>query len=77
VTVTWHRPFSDGGSPITAYDVIPYEAGTPQPAQRFSPTATSGALQLVAGTTYTFRVTAENKLGPGLPSPSTAAVQTH
>jgi phospholipase C len=77
VTVTWHRPFSDGGSPITAYDVIPYTAGTPQPAQRFSPTATSGALQLVAGTTYTFRVTAENKLGPGLPSPSTAAVQTH
>ncbi len=68
VTVNWDVPTSDGGSPITGYDVTRYEAGV-------APVTTSvGAVTqltiggLTNGTTYTFRIAAINAIGTGAQS---------
>lgn len=63
-TVTWLPPTDDGGTPITGYRVI----STPQGK---TCTTTGTECQVVGldnNTTYTFRVQAENPVGPGTPS---------
>ncbi|MFM2151657.1 MAG: hypothetical protein RL199_92 [Pseudomonadota bacterium] len=69
--VSWLPPAKDGGSSITTYTV----AGAPGG----SCTATAPALSclvtgLTDGTAYTFRVTATNVVGSGLPSNPSASV---
>jgi len=75
ITITWQPPVSDGGSPITYYDVIPSIAGVPQPPRLFGSHATHAIMTgLTHGASYTFTVAAVNKLGIGAQSTSTPAV---
>lgn len=71
VTLTWKAPTSDGGSPITMYDVAA------SPGYGFC--RTEGALTctitgLTNGTSYTFTVTAWNDAGPSPASAPSASV---
>jgi predicted phage tail protein len=62
--VSWNAPASNGGSPITSFHVIPYIGSTPQNPVTVSPSTTSKRITgLKNGTTYTFVVTATNKVG--------------
>jgi hypothetical protein len=66
--VSWTAPH-DGGSPITAYAVVPFIAGSAQAAHAFDSARTSQMLAgLTNGTAYTFTVVAINALGAGRPS---------
>ncbi len=70
-TVSWTAPSSNGGSPITGYqvrvlDVNNVQVGAARPA---SPTVTSIAVTgLTVGTPYSFQVAAVNAVGVGAPS---------
>lgn len=71
VSVSWQQPNSDGGDAITSYLVLS------TPGNRTC--STRGALQctvvgLTNGTTYTFQVTATNRLGTSMPSVASLAV---
>ena len=74
VSLTWKAPASDGGAPITSYDV--YE-GTSQNISGepvASPAGTSVTVKNLAdGTTYYFKVTAVNKVGQGPASGAASA----
>ena len=74
VTVTWQTPQSDGGLPITGYEVIPYIGDQAQPLRRFEPLIRKGIMNgLTSRAQYTFKVAAINALGAGvLSSPSPA-----
>jgi len=65
-TVTWTAPASDGGSPITGYEVTPYIESVAQASTVFNSTDTT---QTVTGLTnsvkYTFTVAAINSVGFG------------
>lgn len=66
-SVSWTPPASDGGSPITEYEI------RAQPGDRFGiatgATATSGTVDgLTMGVTYTFTVRSRNADGSSLPS---------
>ncbi len=68
--VTWRVPGSNGGSAITGYQVVPVTGGVAQPGRRFDSTIHSATITgLTNGKTYTFRVSAINKLGPGFIAP--------
>jgi hypothetical protein len=74
-TVSWTPPPFDGGSPITGYLVTPYIGYAQQPAIPVPSTATTQVVTgLTNGTTYRFKITAVNALGPGVPSTVTNAV---
>jgi uncharacterized repeat protein (TIGR01451 family) len=74
VTLTWSAPASNG-SAITGYVVTPYIGTVAQPTQSFSGTATTRTVTgLAAGTSYTFKVAAQNVAGTGPQSASSAAV---
>ena len=67
VTLSWAAPASDGGSPVTGYDLY---AGTTADFHGRAPVAkVTGTVVtvtgLVNGTTYYFRVTAVNRVGEG------------
>jgi predicted phage tail protein len=63
-TVSWTAPTSDGGSPITAYEVTPYIGLAPQMSTTYNMTATTEIVTgLSNGTTYRFRVRAINGAG--------------
>jgi hypothetical protein len=69
-TVNWTAPTS-GGSPITNYTVTPFIGATGQFPTTISgtPPATEATISgLTNGTTYTFKVTAKNSVGPGTAS---------
>ena len=73
--ITWHAPASDGSSPITKYLITPFIGTTAQPNVTSTGTGTSRVvLNLTNGTTYTFKVSAQNAFGPGARSIATAAV---
>ncbi len=65
VTVSWNAPTSDGGSPITGYDVIRYVAGQAPVTTSVGAVTTTTIGGLTNGTTYTFRVAAKNLVGTG------------
>ena len=69
-TVRFTAPFSDGGSPITAYTVTSSPGGITATGSA-SPIAVTG---LTNGTSYTFTVVATNAAGDSQPSPATTAV---
>ncbi|MGH9171821.1 MAG: fibronectin type III domain-containing protein [Acidimicrobiales bacterium] len=72
-SVTWKAPASDGGSPITSVDVIPYTGSTPLKARPVPRTATSAKISgLENGEAYTFVVSATNGRGTSRSKPSAA-----
>ena len=76
VTLKWDPPASDGGSPVTAYDL--YVGSTAHFGGRAPLAEVTGRAVIVTGlangTTYYFRVTAVSKVGQGLPSNEVPAV---
>jgi hypothetical protein len=73
-TVSWTAA-SDGGSPITGYNVQVRIAGTVVNTVPFAGTATTQTVTgLTNGTAYTFRVQAVNAFGPGAVSAASNAV---
>ncbi len=75
VALSWTAAASDGDSPITNQTVIPYIAGVAQAPITVGAAATSTTVAgLTNGTTYTFRVRANNSIGQGQQSSSSAAV---
>jgi phospholipase C len=75
ITVAWQTPQSNGGLPITGYEVIPSVGDQEQPAHVFEESAHRGVLNgLPTGKQYTFRVAAINQLGVGVLSSPTASV---
>jgi hypothetical protein len=73
-TVNWTAPTSDGGSPITGYDVTPYVAGVAQVPTSVGAVTQTTILGLTNGTTYTFRVAAKSVAGTGAQSTDSNAV---
>jgi len=72
-TVTWSKPASNGGSPITGYTVT----STPAGATASISTGTGTNLiftGLTNGVSYTFKVVATNLVGDSLPSLTSNAV---
>lgn len=75
-TIQWSSPPTDGGAPITSYVITPYTNGVAQAAQRFSSTSPVETVSgLRNGERYTFTVTAINRVGTGLTSTPTSAIQ--
>jgi hypothetical protein len=75
VSLTWSAPGSDGGSAVTGYAVVPYLNGVPQ-APQLSTGTTKLVTGLLAGTTYTFKVQAQNVAGLGPASSASSPVAT-
>ncbi|MCU1391669.1 MAG: putative thermolysin family peptidase [Ilumatobacteraceae bacterium] len=73
--VSWTAPASNG-SAITGYTVTPYIGGVAQPTFPVGPATFYLASGLPNGTTYTFKVTATNAVGPGPASAASNAMTT-
>ena len=74
-TVSWQPPLTDGGSPITAYRVTPYQGGVAGTTRAFNSTATTQTITgLTNGGSYTFKIAGVNALGTGPPSRFTASI---
>lgn len=72
-TISFNPPASDGGSPITSYQVIA-SGGGPTASGTTSPITITG---LANGTTYSFTVQAFNAVGPGpMSAPSNSVTPT-
>ena len=72
-TVKWSAP-SGNGSAVTGYVVTPMLGTVALPAQAFASTATSQVvIGLANGSTYSFKVAAQNAIGTG-PAATTATV---
>lgn len=77
VSLTWSAPVADGGTPVTGYTVKAYTEGATAPSATVSPTGTTTTVSgLVAGTTYTFEVAAQNTVGAGPASARSLPVTT-
>ena len=75
VTLAWAAPRQDGGSPVTGYIVEKREAMR-MVWQTVGSTADTEfrVPRLTEGMNYVFRVSAENKLGPGQPEELTSSI---
>ena len=74
-TVSWAAPASNGGSVITKYTVYADVSGAPTKLSDISGSTTSMlATGLTNGTSYTFKITAWNVAGEGLPAVTSPAV---
>jgi Fibronectin type III domain len=66
VSLTWTAPGSDGGSPITGYQITPYIAGNDQEPLLTNSTQTNYTISpLTNDEAYTFTVAAINNVGTG------------
>ena len=74
VSLTWTAPSADGGQAVTGYVVTPYVGVTAQPAQTFSPPATTQTVTGLGEDTYTFKVAAVNSVGTGPQSAASSPV---
>ena len=75
VQLSWKRPESDGGSPITGYVIEKkdrYSSGWEPCLQVEGDNNTARVPDLIEGLQYEFRVRAVNKGGSGEPSEATA-----
>jgi hypothetical protein len=73
--VSWTPPTDNGGSAITSYTVTPFIGSTAQTPTTANASATSATVTgLTNGTSYTFKVTANNSAGTGDLSNASAAV---
>ncbi|MFL5935904.1 MAG: fibronectin type III domain-containing protein [Gaiellaceae bacterium] len=73
-TLNWASSAVDSGSPVTGYQVTIYVGGVFQQATNF-PVQTQVTINgLANGTAYTFRVSARNAVGIGVPSVESNAV---
>lgn len=79
VTLSWAAPASDGGSPVTSYNV--YEGTTPGFEDGAAVTSATGTTATVSGltngTTYYFRVAAVNAVAEGHVSDEASAIPVH
>src|SRR5207245_3821321 len=74
-TLSWSAPASNGGIPLTGYEVTTFVNGVAQSQQVFNSPATSQTLSgLSNGTAYTFTVTALDANGSGPVSDPSEAV---
>jgi predicted phage tail protein len=75
VALSWTEPADDGGRTITEYRITPYVDGVARaPALTGSAQTRHTLMGLENGTTYTFRVSAVNSVGPGAESPPTSTL---
>ena len=79
VTLAWAAPASDGGSPVTGYNVYQGtspggESGTPVNGSSLVAATSYQVTGLTNGTTYYFRVTAVTRVGQGPASAEVNAV---
>jgi hypothetical protein len=80
-TVSWTAPSSNGGRALTSYTVDAYSGTTLAAVAWASPTTTSATLTagtiygtIANGTTYTFKVVANNAVGASAPSVASTAL---
>ena len=72
-TVSWTAPTSTNGAAVTGYVLTPYAGATALAPRSFTATTTSAVVSgLTNGTTYTFRVAAQNSRGTGVEAVSPA-----
>ncbi len=72
-TVSWNRP-ADGGAPISSYTVTATPGGKTTTVSGSPPVTSATLTGLANGTSYTFTVTATNRVGTGPPSAPSNAV---
>lgn len=78
VTLEWQPPTDDGGSPLTGYILEKREASRPTwtRIERLNPNKTAFKVQnLLEGSEYSFRVSAENKHGTSAPLETEATIK--
>ncbi|MGP8065997.1 MAG: fibronectin type III domain-containing protein, partial [Acidimicrobiales bacterium] len=77
VALDWTKPATDGGSPVTGYDVLVFAGGSsiPQETLGFGPDTISCVVgSLTNGMSYSFEVDASTAVGTSQPSTALGAV---